>query len=232
MNTNIKLLQSYYRFLSLGKYLEFLIQSDDYSKEVLDVAIVTWEKSHFGIRSSLVKTLLKQIHQNPEQKNIFWYLVEISSFRGIFWIMRELLENNEKFKKFVEERLSDQYFSFEQIIRLTRNVLSHTTTADLAIKTDDFIKQRDYLVYEKKPELEFKFLYSKYWKERKWNEKYWINIGISFTKMKEWDLLFDIIPLHQLYLLGELCYNLCEIFKLQYPVKKPIKTIWKTKCKK
>jgi hypothetical protein len=41
MSTNIKLLQSYYRFLSLGKYLEFLIQSDDYSKEVLDVAIVT-----------------------------------------------------------------------------------------------------------------------------------------------------------------------------------------------
>jgi len=81
--------------------------------------------------------------------------------------MRELLENNEKFKKFVEEKLSDQYFSFEQIIRLIRNILSHTTTADLAIKTDDFIKQRDYLVYEKKPDLKFNFLYSKYWKEWK-----------------------------------------------------------------
>jgi len=71
MNNNIQLLQSYYRFLSLGKYLEFLIQSKNFSKDVLDVAIVTGEKSHFGIRSSLVKTLLKQIYENPEQKNIF-----------------------------------------------------------------------------------------------------------------------------------------------------------------
>ncbi len=231
MSTNIKLLQSYYRFLSLGKYLEFLIQSDDYSKEVLDVAIVTWEKSHFGIRSSLVKTLLKQIHQNPNQKNIFWYLVEISSFRGIFGIMRELLENNEAFKTFVEKRLWKEYFAFEQIIRLTRNVLSHTTTADLAIKTDDFIKQRDYLLYEKNTNINFDFLYSKYRKERKWKSDYWISLVVDFTKIKEWMALFDIISLHNLYLLGELCYNLCEIFRVQTSTKKPSKSIWKKKYK-
>jgi hypothetical protein len=41
LKNNLQLLQSYYRFLSLGKYLEFLIQSKDFSKDVLDIAIVT-----------------------------------------------------------------------------------------------------------------------------------------------------------------------------------------------
>lgn len=229
---NIQLLQSYYRFLSLGKYLEFLIQSKDFSKEVLDIAIVTGEKSHFGIRSSLVKNLLKQIHEKADQKNIFWYLVEISAFRGIFGIMRELLENNEKFKRFVVSRLYEHYFDFEQIIRLIRNILSHTTTADLIIKNDAFIKQRDFLIYAKNPVVSFKFSYADYWKEWQGNKKYWLDVTISFNKLKEGDSLFDIISLHQLYILAELCYNLCEVFRLQYPVKKPIKTIWKKVSKK
>lgn len=232
MNNNIQLLQWYYRFLSLGKYLEFLIQSKDFSKEVLDIAIVTGEKSHFGIRSSLVKTLLKQIHENPDQRNIFWYLIEISAFRGIFSIMRELLENNEEFKKFVVSRLYEHYFDFEQIIRLIRNILSHTTTADLIIKNDSFIKQRDFLIYAKNPVVSFKFSYANYWKEWKGNKDYWLDITIAFNKIKEWSSLFDIISLHQLYILAELCYNLCEVFRVEHSVKKASKSIWKKVSKK
>lgn len=236
LQNNLQLLQSYYRFLSLGKYLEFLIQSKDFSKEVLDIAIVTWERSHFGIKSSLIKTLLKQIHEKPDQKNIFWYLVEISSFRWIFGIMRELLENDESFKKFVVSRLYEHYFDFEQIIRLIRNVLSHATTADLIIKNDAFVKQRDFLIYAKNPVVSFKFSYGDYWKEWTGNKKYGLDINISFTDIKEWSTLFDIVSLHQLYILWELCYNLCEIFKAQYPSKKttikPMKSIWKKKYKK
>jgi len=232
MNSNIQLLQGYYRFLSLGKYLEFLIQSKDFSKEVLDIAIVTGERSHFGIKSPLIKTLLKQIHEKPNQKNIFWYLVEISSFRGIFGVMRELLENSENFKKFVESRLSDQYFAFEQTIRLIRNILSHTTTAEICIRKDYLIKQRDFLIYEKKPNIDFDFSYSKYRTEWNWNEKYGIKLNIDLNKIKDWTPLFDVISLHQLYILSELCYNLCEIFKAKYPVKKIKKSVWKKIYKK
>jgi len=112
-------------------------------------------------------------------------LVEISSFRGIFGIMRELLENNEKFKKFVESKLLEQYFSFEQIVRLVRNILSHTTTADICIKKDDFVKQRDFLTYEKNPKIEFDFLYSKNRKEWSGKQDYGIKINIDFAKIKE-----------------------------------------------
>lgn len=229
---NIQLLQGYYRFLSLGKYLEFLIQSKDFSKDVLDIAIMTGKKSHFGIRSSLVKNLLKQIHEKPEQKNIFWYLVEISSFRGIFGIMRELLENNQNFKKFIQKKLDIEYFSFEQTIRLVRNVLSHTTTAEICIKRDDFIKQKDFLLHQKINNIKFDFLYAKNREEWKWKADYGVSVFIDFETLKEWTPLFDIIPLHNLYLLSELCYNLCEIFRVQTSTKKPRKRIWKIITKK
>ena len=99
--------------------------------------------------------------------------------------MRELLENNEVFKTFVISKLLDQYFPFEQIIRLIRNVLSHTTTAEIDIKKDDFIKQRDFLIYEKQPHIELHFSYGKYWKEWKGNKNYGIDININFKKFKE-----------------------------------------------
>ncbi|HCB51815.1 TPA: hypothetical protein DEP21_04595 [Patescibacteria group bacterium] len=153
--------------MSLGKYLEFIIQSKDFSPEVLDIAIVTGQRSHFGIKAPLIKNLLQQIHKHPDQKNIFGYLVEISAFRGIFSIMRELIDSNDVFQKFVVSRLHSDYFAFEQIIRFLRNIFSHSTTSDLSLKTEDFIKQKDFLNHEKDPFVKLIFVYSKHWKEWK-----------------------------------------------------------------
>lgn len=99
--------------------------------------------------------------------------------------MRELLENDESFKKFVVSRLYEHYFDFEQIIRLIRNILSHTTTADLIIRNDAFVKQRDFLVYAKNPVVNFKFSYANYRKEWKGDKKYGLDISISFKELKE-----------------------------------------------
>ena len=81
--------------------------------------------------------------------------------------MRELVDGNEVFQKFAFSRLNAHYFAFEQIIRLVRNVLSHTTTSDLSLKTEDFIKQKDYLTHEKQPIITLKFLYAPHRKEWK-----------------------------------------------------------------
>lgn len=75
------MLQSYYRFLMLGKYLEYTLHSDLHHIGVDDLRIVTGEHSSFGIKVPMIKTLIKQIHENPDKKNIFGYLVEISAFR-------------------------------------------------------------------------------------------------------------------------------------------------------
>jgi hypothetical protein len=67
--------------------------------------------------------------------------------------------------------------------------------------------------------LHFDFTYSKYFKERKWDEKYGLDIKIDFSKLEEWEKFTDIIPLHQLYLLCELSYNISEIFRVSKRIK-------------
>ncbi len=58
---------------------------------------------------------------------------------------REMIETQPAFRSFLKKRLKEDYFAFEQIIRFVRNVLNHIETADVRIKLDDFIKQKDYL---------------------------------------------------------------------------------------
>ena len=155
------------------------------------------------------------MYKNPDKKNIFWYLVEISAFRWIVSSTRELLDNNKEYHDFVSQKLKDQYFAFEQIIKLIRNVLSHTTTASINLKPDDFEKQKDFLVSEKKSIIDFTMKYATYFREWKWTSAYWITIKIDFKKLKNGQKLFEIIPVHQLYLLSELCYNMSEVFRIQ-----------------
>jgi hypothetical protein len=72
-------------------------------------------------------------------------MVEINSFRGIFSVTREMIETEERFQIFLKKKLKDKYFAFEQVIRFIRNVLNHIETAEILLKTSDFIKQKDYL---------------------------------------------------------------------------------------
>jgi len=219
LRENIILLQGYYKFLYLWKYLEGKMKKFDLSKNVVDMKIETWKQSHFLIKGKVVAKMLSDIHQNPDKKNIFWYLMEISAFKWMFSVMRELLDTNIKFRNFVQMKLKDQYFPFEQIIKLTRNVLSHTTTANINLKTDDFIKQKDYLKNQKDPVVKFQFIYSKYFPEWKWSQDYGLNILLDFRKFKDGQPFFEIISIHQLYLLSELCFNISEIFRLTNKIK-------------
>jgi len=72
-------------------------------------------------------------------------MVELNSFKGIFSLTREMMETQDTFQSFLEKKLKDKAIAFEQIIRFFRNVLNHIETADVKIKLDDFIKQKDYL---------------------------------------------------------------------------------------
>ena len=115
----------------------------DFSKTVEDSKISTWDKSYFVIKGKMVKPLLENIYKNPDKKNLFWYLVEISAFRWLFSTFKELLDNEPVFEKFLKQKLAKQYVTFEQIIKFLRNVLSHSTTSHVNLKTDGFQKQKD-----------------------------------------------------------------------------------------
>jgi len=127
--------------------------------------------------------------------------------------MREIIENDEIFDSFMQKKLKDQYFPFEQIIKFSRNVLTHSLDSNVSIKKEDFQKQKDFLESQTKQKINLKFNYSDYRLERTWNKNYWINIEIDFEKLKIWQSFFEVIPVHSLYLLSELCFNLSETFK-------------------
>lgn len=220
IKNNLLLLQSYYKSLHLGKFIEQLIKNNDLSRYTKDFPIKTSDHSSFIIKASNIKKTLSEISKNKEKRNIFGYLTEINAFKWIFSITRELIDNNTDFNKFIETRLKDQAFNFEQTIRFARNVLNHTTTSTIRLKEWDFRTQKEFLIKWKKiKKISLDFNYAKYIKERKWNKEYWIKTEINFEKLKEHVSFFEIISLHNLYLLSELCFNLSEIFRVQYKIK-------------
>ncbi len=229
---NIELLQWFYRFLYLWKFLEKYIKQKDISSDAVDSPISTWDKKNFILKWTVVKKILEDIYSNPDKKNIFWYMVEINSFRGIFSVMREMIETEEKFQIFLKQKLKDKYFAFEQVIRFLRNVLNHIETADVKLKIEDFVKQKDYVIkWNKIPKIKFDIKYADYFIEWKWSKEYGLDIEIDFEKLKEGQKIFDIISLHQIYLLSEFCFNLSEVFRsiIRVSDKKVIKKFWKRK---
>lgn len=211
---NIELLQWFYRFLYLWKFLEKYIKQKDISSDAVDSPISTWDKKNFILKWTVVKKILEDIYSNPDKKNIFWYMVEINSFRGIFSVMREMIETEEKFKLFLKQKLKDKYFAFEQVIRFLRNVLNHIETADVKLKIEDFVKQKDYVIkWNKIYQIKFDIKYADYFVEWKWGKDYGLDIEIDFGKLKEGQKIFDIVSLHQIYLLSEFCFNISEVFR-------------------
>ena len=229
----LKLLQGYYHFLSLWKFMEQVIITNDLSELAMSIAIPTWEKSSFTLKEWLIKNLLSSIHAHPKQRNIYGYLTEVSSFKGIFSIMRELIENDESFRNFLKEILKDQYFPFEQTIRFVRNVLNHWTTSNLLIKQEDYEVQKDFILSPKVQRvnnlkgsalIKLNFVYSKYINQRKGSKDYWIQLSIDFKRLKPGLQLEKLISWHNLYLLSELCYNLSLLRDVKHKtLSKPIK---------
>ncbi len=211
---NIELLQWFYRFLNIWKFLEKVIQQKDFSDLAVDSPVATWDKKNFVLKWAVVKKILSDIYANPGKKNIFGYMVEINSFRWIFSITREMIDTQKDFQIFLDKKLKDKSFAFEQVIRFLRNVLNHIENADVMLKIEDFVKQKDFILKEKKLSIiSFDIKYADYFVEWKWGKNYGLDIKIDFSKLKEWQKVFDVVPLHQVYLLAEFCFNLSEIFR-------------------
>lgn len=197
--------------------MEQVIITNDLSELAMNLPISTGQKTSFMLKEWLIKNLLSSIHKNPTKRNVYGYLTEISSFKGIFSIMRELIENDADFRIFLKETLKDQYFPFEQSIRFIRNVLNHGTSSNLSIKLEDYEIQKDFILSPKVQRvnalkwsalINLNFVYSKYISQRKGSPDYGIQLSIDFKKLKPGLQLEKLISWHSLYLLSELCYNL------------------------
>ncbi len=213
ISDHISLLHGYYHFLYIGKFLEDYIKSKDLSRQVENTTIQTGEKTKFVLQKEKIQTLLIQIKNNPDKPNVFGYMIELNAIKGIISIIKELIDTNSSFEEFLHNKLEKQMFPFEQVIRFSRNVLSHAIDPQIIIKQDDFLNQKAYLQQHRVNSIHFAFKYSDYIQERSGSKEYWIDIKINFNRLKSWTPLYTAIPLHQLYLLCELCYNLTKLYK-------------------
>ena len=210
MQDYIDLLQWYYKFLSLGKFFETQTQKNLFTLPK-NLPITTGPTTKFSINAELTSNLLSEIHKHPDQKNVFGYLTEISAFRGIFSVMREMIENLPSFRKALQTIFQDQYLPFEQTIRFLRNVLSHSSTPSLLIHQDDFQKQKDFLLSQKVKKISLHFLYSSHLPEREGSKNYACDAEINFSTLAPNISLRKVVSLHQMYLLSELCYNITKV---------------------
>ncbi len=213
VSKSIQLLQWYYHFLSLGKFLENIIHHQDLSTYAQNMPVKTGKETSFTLKWDTIKSLLNQIHNNPNKKNLFWYMVEINAWRGIFWTMRELLLDRDDFQRFVQHTLEDQYFAFEQVIIFVRNILTHSIDSDITLETESILWQKMYLTDRKISRVHLDFIYAEYISARSGSKQYGVSIELDFNKLTEGKPLLDFISTHQLYMMVELCHNLCTLYK-------------------
>ncbi len=238
---SIQLIQWYYHFLLLGKFLEVVMQHNDLSSYAQKISISTGLQSNFTLNEKKIKSLLGSIYKHADKKNFYGYLVEISAFKGMYSVMRELIEESPAFTAFLERILKDQYFMFDQLMRLLRNILTHSSSSQVIIQKEFTDKQVEFLRSKKYKVIEFDFLYSRFVSQWKWAADYGFSLRVDLNRLDDGVSLFDVVSVHHLYLLAELCYNLVEIFKktvIEKDVKSKnsglksrqlvSKTLWKT----
>lgn len=225
----LRLIQGYYHFLMLGKFMEQLMLTNDLSDLAMDYPLRTGKNTSFMLKERMLKRLFTSFYGHQEQRNVYGYLTEISAFRGIFSVMREMIENDANFREYLKDLLKDQYFPFEQLIRFLRNVLNHTTTSSLKLKLEDYEVQRDFILSPKVQRVQklngsaritLEFHYSKYVAQRKGSLEYWIQLSIDFKKLKPDLQLEKLVSRYQLYLLSELCFNIAQLADQHFKPKK------------
>lgn len=214
LEKSLWLIQGYYRFLYLWLFLEDIIKKNDLTWFAKDIKISTWSDTSFKLKKDTIKKLLSDIHQNPDKQNFFWYFTQITMFRWICATMKELIDSENNFKRFLKKNLKSQFFHFEHTIKFIRNVLSHNIDTNIHIKRQDYESQKTYLLESGKHIINLNFKYSKYFpKYWTWDKNYWVNVKINFKKIWNNDKFFDIVDLHQLFLISELCYNITVVWK-------------------
>ncbi len=210
--SQITLLQGYYKFLSLSMFFDHRIKTDGTMSVEEIVRIPTGETTAIVLNTSMIKKILADIHAHPDKKNIFWYLSTISWLRWIFSCMKDFMQQDHHFEKFLKELLGEQFPSFQKIIYFCRNVLSHHITADIVLTREDYEHQMLMLQHIKKVELNLSYK-EVFWAVRKGKETYGFSVVIDTALVREGQKYTDIIWWHEQWMLAELCYNFSEYYK-------------------
>src|SRR4051812_36173179 len=87
------------------------------------IRVPTGERTAMMLNTSMISKILADIRKHPDKKNLFGYLATISGLRGIFSCMKDFMQEDDQFERFVKNLLGEKFPAFQKIIFFCRNVL-------------------------------------------------------------------------------------------------------------
>lgn len=213
----VSLVEQNFFFLHIGKFLSHYIKKHDLSSESKNLNIVLGEKKSYLLRGDIIKDLLNHSFIKCDQGNILGYFVEWNAFRGITMAIREGINGNQKFKKFLETKLKDKLNHFEYILTFIRNTLSHNIDNEIILRDKkDFEMTKNSFIKNVNSSgfAQIEIVYSKDLPDISCeNKNYGFKIEVAFGSLEEGQKFTDIITEWQLFMMAELCYNLVCLYR-------------------
>lgn len=216
LEDTLLLVEQNFYFLNMGEFLGMLSKTEDLTNRSMFVVKKFDDENAYYFNADITYELLKNAREyEKDELSLFEYFVEFNAFRGICMAMVEALRLDGDFKSYIEEKFTNQYENFYDILSFVRNVLSHNTHAEIRLNEKDFagtLKRIRRMRREEKINLNFK--YSQSLPEiSPPNSKYGVNISIDFLSLKIGGEFLKIVNLWDLFMLSELCFNLVLSFR-------------------
>ncbi|WP_331773915.1 hypothetical protein [Sulfurospirillum sp. 1612] len=210
--------QNFY-FLNMGEFLGKIAKTENLSERSLFVVKKCSEGQAYYFNAEIIYELLENAREyKNEEMSFFEYFVEFNAFRGICMAMVESLRLESPFQDYIKDKMQDQYENFFDILSFIRNVLSHNTHAEIRLNDKDFdgtLKRIRRMRRNEKVTLSFR--YSETLPEiSPPNSQYGLDIGIDFLSLKKGDAFLDVVTLWDLFMIGELCFNLVISYRAIY----------------
>jgi len=217
VNDALLLIEQNFYFLHIGEFFTTLSKRKNLTvNNNLGIKKYFENETIYHFNANIIKELLLDAKKSDVKQTIlFEYFVEFNAFRGICMAMVEALRLETPFRNFIQDKLKDKFEDFFDIVSFIRNVLSHNIHADI------YLLEKDYAGTLKRirrmnrdPNIFFNFLYSVNLPEiNSPSYEYGFSCNINFESLKENKPFLEVIPLWELMMISELCFNFVFAYK-------------------
>lgn len=209
--------QNFY-FLHAGEFYDALNRREDLSQLVPDHIVRPFDDGvAYTFGGALIRTVLRHDHDHGDETGgLFAYFVEFNAFRGIAMGMLEALAHPSPFQDFVQGRLGEaRHENLVDLVAFVRNVLSHNTHAEIRLNKKDYEGRRKRIERMGRAlEVVFDFNYRADLPEiAAPTPEYGARFAVDFGALSESVPFLDVLPMGQLMMLSELCFNLVVAYR-------------------
>lgn len=206
--------QNFY-FLHAGQFFGKLAKEAYFEESVLDVALACDATHTYRFHPQFTKAVLDDAKDHLEGVSLFEYFSAFNAFRGIGMAMVGAMRLEMEFTSFLQNQLKDQYEPLYDLLCFVRNVLSHNIHAEIALNAKDFqgtLKRMRRM--GRSPNIDFSFIYARDLPQIiAPDPNYGFTCEIDFSALEEGMEFLEILPLWNLCMISELCFNLVQAFR-------------------